>query len=641
MARKEDIKNEQRLQELKKENIRLEKGYEKTREKREAQTKINLKEIEELENKISEINEARVKSINEQTKARKGYVKLSQDAKKAEEAINKSFSSRLVAIVKGNVASAIGLQSTRDHEEAVSSLANKAKDMAKNALDNGDLDGKQKAGIVSLTSDIKDGLMDEEGIRAKIAELGIKDKSKTLNNALALNKTQGEVAAKGKLAAKNVAKYAKMGGVALIIFTGLKEIAEKFAASVDAIGTGFGSLNVTSDEVKHNLMDAELASIGIGATMQDVVAVTNAVAGEFGVSSTEASKMSAQLLDTAKAVGLSNEEAAKLSGILQTTSGLSSEQAERLTEGAFQLAHANNVAPQAVMQDMANSAEEFALFSKDGGDNLAKAAVQARAMGLSLAETSKIASGLLDFEQSIAAEVEASVLIGRQLNLQKARELALNNDIEGAMRAVVDQLGSEAEFNELNSIQREALAKSIGVEASQLAKMVANQEKSAVVAAETAKSFGDIIGKEAMSNLTAMMNELKVFGAAVVQIIGPLIEFVLKVVNPLLSIAGSLAQGMASALRIDFGGAPMNDGVIGRGGISMMAGPAGVFKLNPRDSVMATTNPIPVNDVRSGPAGSMGGKQTIVMSARVRGRDLVFLNDRPNAGGDAGYEGLA
>ena len=85
----------------------------------------------------------------------------------------------------------------------------------------------------------------------------------------------------------------------------------------------------------------------------------------------------------------------------------------------------------------------------------------------------------------------------------------------------------------------------------------------------------------------------------------------------------------------------MNDGVVGRGGISMMAGPAGVFSLNPRDSVMATTNPIPVNDVRSGPAGSMGEKQTIVMNARVRGKDLVFLSDRPGAGGDAGYEGLA
>ena len=83
------------------------------------------------------------------------------------------------------------------------------------------------------------------------------------------------------------------------------------------------------------------------------------------------------------------------------------------------------------MKDLAGSAEEFASFSKDGGDNLVQAAVQARALGLSLQDTAKISEGLLNFQDSITKEVEASVLIGRQLNLQKARELALNNDIEG------------------------------------------------------------------------------------------------------------------------------------------------------------------------------------------------------------------
>ena len=189
--------------------------------------------------------------------------------------------------------------------------------------------------------------------------------------------------------------------------------------------------------------------VGIGATIEDVVATTSALAGEFGISATEAADLSAQVIDTAKAVGLSNEEAAKLSGILQTTSGLSAEQAEQLTEGAFQLAVANNVTPDAVMKDLAGSAEEFASFSKDGGDNLVQAAVQARALGLSLQDTAKISEGLLNFQDSITKEVEASVLIGRQLNLQKARELALNNDIEGAMKEVVEQVGSEEEFNRI------------------------------------------------------------------------------------------------------------------------------------------------------------------------------------------------
>ena len=67
-------------------------------------------------------------------------------------------------------------------------------------------------------------------------------------------------------------------------------------------------------------------------------------------------------------------------------------------------------------------------------------------------------------------------------------------------------------------IQRKALADSIGVEVSQLAKLVSNSEKANDLAGETAKSFQDIIGKEAMSELTATMNELKVFGVALAKL---------------------------------------------------------------------------------------------------------------------------
>ena len=49
----------------------------------------------------------------------------------------------------------------------------------------------------------------------------------------------------------------------------------------------------------------------------------------------------------------------------------------------------------------------------------------------------------------------------------------------------------------------------------------------------------------------------------------------------------------------------VNDFKSGPGGITHMMGPAGVFSLNPKDSVLATTNPIPVNDVVSSGAGGI------------------------------------
>ena len=486
------------------------------------------------------------------------------------------------------------------------------------------------------------------------------------------------------------------------IFTGLVGIASKFGDRIDKIGETFGSLNVLGDNFQKNLLESSVEATKLGGGIDDVASITNSLASDFGLSVDSAAQLSGKIFDTSKAIGLSGDEAANLFGTLMQTADLSAEQAESLAEGAFQLARQNGVAPSAVMKDIAGSAEEIATFTTDGGDNIAEAAVQARKLGLSLSTTAKISEGLLDFESSIAKEVEASVLIGKQLNFQKARELALNNDIAGATKAIVDQLGSEAEFNQLNAIQRKSLADSIGVSVTEMSKLVGQSNKLSLSGAMAAGSFEDLLGQEGISNISSLINKFKSLGATLINELGPVMENILGQFNRFLTEGKgiekiqSIIQGLGTAFTVIAGNLPtvitgilalkaaqaglalsmafpalaksavmggavgvaatvaaiaagmvafkamaVDDFKSGPGGITHMSGPAGSFKLNPRDSVLATTNPIPVNDMMSGPAGSMGGKQTIVMNARVRGRDLVFLNDRPNAGGDAGYEGLA
>lgn len=555
-------------------------------------------------------------SISDQVKVGKQVLSIEKELDRTEKQIDKSFSSRLQSLAKGNVASALGLSFATKHESKQRELALAHKAAQESMVDLNLSQGQQNK-LLDVASQIQRGeLRDRDAITEAVRKAGGEGfKFLDILDDL-VDKKEKEVEA-GKESVALADKFGKATATSAVIFAGLLAIAQRFASSVDAIGNQFGSLNVQSDEFKNSLMDAQMEVTGIGANIEDVVATTSALAGEFGISATDAADLSAQIIDTAKAVGLTNEEAAKLSGILQVTSGLSAEQAEQLTEGAFQLAVANNVAPDAVLKDLAGSAEEFATFSKEGGDNLVRAAIQARALGISIQEASKISEGLLNFQDSITKEVEASVLIGRQLNLQKARELALSNDIEGAMREVVAQVGSEAEFNKLNAIQRKALADSIGVSVADLAKLVSNSEKANVVAGETAKSFQDIIGKEAMSELTATLNELKVFGVAVAQTLGPPLMALAKLVNFVLVPAGNLISGISSAIRGGIGGATMDDGVVGPGGISMMAGSAGVFKLNPRDSVLATTNPIPVNDMVTGPPGSLGGGTNVEISQRI------------------------
>jgi len=567
-------------------------------------------------------NELAKKNFQLGSKAQRQATAFAQKEQKLIDQKEKSLSSILQSIVKGNFSQAFGLDKTNDLREKEISLATKAKEASREILKTEGLNASQRVELQDLTKDITEGAITEKNeIKERISAIVEEGDAKRsiLKSAQGTFEAQRDVS--GALGKSNARmKLLKMGSIGVTAaFAATLAIAQKFAAQQDAIGAQFGSLNSLSGEFKNNLITSTEEVTGLGATIQDVNAVTTALSSNFGIGANEASNLSAKVIDTAKALGVSNEEAANLFGTLMTTSGLSAQQAERLAEGARQLAVANNVAPDAVLKDMASSSETFAMFSEDGGDNLAKAAVQARALGLSLDTTSKIAEGLLDFENSINKEVEASVLIGKQLNFQKARELALDNDIEGAMSNIVNQLGSEAEFNKLNVIQRKALADSIGVSVADMAKMVANQDKSNMLAGETAKSFADIIGKDAMSELTATMNELKIFGVALANTVGPILMAVAKVVNFALTPLGDLVSGISQSVR------GVNDFKSGPGGITTMMGPAGVFSLNPRDSVLATTNPISVNDISMSPAGSKsvgGGNMNVTFG------DATFQNDK-------------
>jgi hypothetical protein len=352
-----------------------------------------------------------------------------------------------------------------------------------------------------------------------------------------LDQITGGLASKAEGFIDAFQKSPKLAGYLILaaVVTSLVAMGNKFASMIDTVGQKFGSLMVLGADVRENLFQSTIEARKLGGTIDDVAGITNRLSSEFGLSLNEASALSVKVFDTSKALGLSTDEASSLFGMLMQTSNLSAVQAEQLSEGAFQLARQAGVAPAAVMRDIAGSAEVFANFSKDGGNNLADAAVQARQMGISLNTTAKIAEGLLDFENSIAAEMEASVLIGKQLNYQKAREMALNNDIAGAAKNIVEQLGSEADFNALNLIQRNALAKSIGVSTTELAKMVGQSDKLTLSGAMAASSFEDLLGEEGISTITKLMHSFKSLGVELIEGLGPSLTAIAHVLTIVIS----------------------------------------------------------------------------------------------------------
>ena len=353
-----------------------------------------------------------------------------------------------------------------------------------------------------------------------------------------IDKLTGGLASKAKEFAdslKGASVKQKSFLVATALLGSIIAIANKFGASIDKIGETFGSLSVMGEPFKKDLLDASVQATQLGGGLEDVSAITNTLASNFGMSVNEAAKLSGKVFDTSKALGISGDEAANLFCTLMQTANLSAEQAESLAEGAFQLARQGGVAPAAVLKDIAGSTEEIAGFTKDGGNNIADAAVQARQLGLSLSTTAGIARSLLDFESSIAGEIEASLMIGRQLNFQKARQLALDGDISGMMENILDQLGGEAEFNKLSVLERDSLAKSLGRSTAELAKLVKGSEKLTLSGAMASSSFGDLLGQDGISNISSLIGKFKSLGATLVNGLGKPLETALGSFNTFLA----------------------------------------------------------------------------------------------------------
>ena len=107
---------------------------------------------------------------------------------------------------------------------------------------------------------------------------------------------------------------------------------------------------------------------------------------------------------------------------------------------------------------------------------IAKAVTQAKLLGTELETLSAAGKTLLDFESSIEKELEAELITGKELNLEKARAAALAGDELTLQEELSKNFGTHKEFLDMNVIQREKLAAAVGMEAGAMADMLLKQE---------------------------------------------------------------------------------------------------------------------------------------------------------------------
>jgi hypothetical protein len=202
---------------------------------------------------------------------------------------------------------------------------------------------------------------------------------------------------------------------------------------------------------------------------------SRAIADEFGNMNESSMKLGLNMKLMSIFSGVSAQNQAKIMGMMAATSD-SSNTALLAQMKTYKQA---GVPFKAIMDDVASNTEHFAKFAKDGGANIFDAAKKAKELGVNLGDVASISNSLLNFESSIEAQMNAQVLLGKNISLDKARQLAFTGDQAGMMDEIVKQVGGEAEFNKLNVIQRQALADSVGLTVEKMGALVRAEEAGA------------------------------------------------------------------------------------------------------------------------------------------------------------------
>ena len=244
-------------------------------------------------------------------------------------------------------------------------------------------------------------------------------------------------------------------------------------------------------------IEAQFKSFSILSLMglADNKGVMEGVIEQYGNVNALSSETVDNLGHMAHEFGITGQEALKLNATLSQMPGETSDTAANAMRHVGEMAKLQGIAPGKIMKDMASNTAAMALFGSKGAEAFGKSVIALHKMGVEIGTAASMAKGLLNFEDSINAQMEASVLLGKEINLDKAREMALNHDIEGATREILRNVGGQENFNKMNVLQQEALAKASGMTVEQLQKAMDAQKESNKYSGEASGGFADTLGQ--------------------------------------------------------------------------------------------------------------------------------------------------
>jgi len=273
-------------------------------------------------------------------------------------------------------------------------------------------------------------------------------------------------------------------------------VASKVAASARSIGSAMGITTTMATQAANQIYSALDGAEQVSQKTLDTFMKLNVFAG-----------MSAESLASMyRFAKLTGESAADVAQDIATTA--------RESIRSMKV----NVSMKQVMEGVAKTSNIIKLSFKGSAEELTKAFVSSKKLGLELQKVDDIAGSLLNFEDSIAAEMEAELLSGKDLNLEKAREAALLGDNAKLMEEIKQSGIDQLFLNAKTRPEQEAIARAIGMSRESMADMVseakANEATNTKLVDTQAQSLAAMQSMASVGEKLAALEEAKALSAA-------------------------------------------------------------------------------------------------------------------------------
>jgi hypothetical protein len=330
-----------------------------------------------------------------------------------------------------------------------------------------------------------------------------------IDSAELLAKTQEKAAEKGSSKLKVLGEVGKQVGKSivtnltdpLVVFSAVAAGIVKSIKEVDkAAGDTARGMNMSYSEAvkfRGELKGAADASNSQYVTSKGLLETNLAINSALGTSVKLSDKNVQAFTELRVTAGLTNDE---LMGIqsLTITNGKSLEQntGEIMAQAKFTgLRNGVLLNEKDILKGIKDVSAATTLSLGKNPKLIAEAVSTAKSLGMEMSQIENISSNLLNFQSSIEDELSAELLTGKQLNLETARYAALTGDVATVASEVAAQVGSAAEFGNMNRIQQEAIAKSVGMNREELAKTLYLQEQLKGLSGDEAKAQEDLLNK--------------------------------------------------------------------------------------------------------------------------------------------------